>query len=78
MEAAIDAQGVPETKWFMARDAEQQDFEIPDSPLEGKVDVLINGLIEPGDVYSLNARIVPVATKLNHTDQITIKYRRHR
>jgi hypothetical protein len=26
MEAAIDAQGIPEAKWFMAKDAEQQDF----------------------------------------------------
>jgi hypothetical protein len=76
--AAIDAQGIPETKWFMAKDAEQQDFEIPDAPLEGKVDVLINGLMEPGDVYSLHGRILTVATKMNHTDQVIVRYRRHR
>lgn len=77
MQSAIDAAGIPETKWFMAKDAEQQDFEIPELPIEQKVDVLINGLIEPDDVYSLHGRIVTVMTPLKHTDQITIKYRRH-
>ena len=78
LEATIDAQGIPETKWFMAKDADEQTLTIPDDPLAGSVEVLINGLIEPGDVYSVNGRSITVLTKMNHTDQVTIKYRRHR
>jgi hypothetical protein len=38
LQAVVDSQGIPETKWFMAKDAEQQDFEIADVPLDGKVE----------------------------------------
>lgn len=76
LQTAVKAEGVLETKWFMAKDAEQQSFHIPDDPLDGKVDVLINGLIEPPDVYSVNGRTVTVQTKMNSTDQVTLRYRR--
>jgi len=78
LQATIDAQGFPEVQWFQATDGNVQTFTTSHVPLPGSVEVLINGLIEPGDIYSVNGSAVTLSTQLSRTDQITIKYRRRR
>lgn len=78
MEAAINAQGVPEIEWFPATEANQKSFAIKREPIAGSVEVLINGLIEPSDIYSVQGRTVTVSAKLTGTDQVIIKYRHPR
>jgi hypothetical protein len=78
LQATIDAQGFPEIQWFQATDGNVQTFTTSHVPLSGSVEVLINGLIEPGDVYAVNGSAVTVSAQLSQTDQITVKYRRHR
>src|SRR3954454_17391608 len=39
MQTQIDAVGISETKLILAKDAERQDFAVPDVPLEGKIDL---------------------------------------
>jgi hypothetical protein len=75
MEAKIDAQGIPTTKWFQPRDGDVQTFTIPDEPLTGSMAVLVNGLEEPPSMYSVKGRDVTVSMTLSHTDSIMIKYR---
>lgn len=75
MEAKIDAQGIPTTKWFQPRDGDVQTFTIPDEPLTGSMAVLVNGLEEPPDVYSVKGKNVTVSMTLSHTDSVMIRYR---
>ncbi len=66
----------PVAQWFQARDADEETFTLPQQPLSGSVEVLINGLEEPPDIFSVHEKNVTVSTKLTKTDVVTIKYRR--
>ncbi len=76
LEARVNAQGIPATEWFQAQDANQETFTLRQRPLPGSVEVLINGLEEPSDIFSVQEKNVTVSTKLNNTDAVTIKYRK--
>jgi len=76
LEETVRAQGVPAVEWFKARDAKEQTFTIGQTPVAGSVEVLINGLEEPADVFSVDKKVVTVSTDLSHTDVVTIKYRK--
>lgn len=78
LEAKVNAQGIPVAEWFQARDAEEETFTLRQQPLGGSVEVLINGLEEPADIFSVHEKNVTVSTKLNNTDVVTIKYRESR
>jgi hypothetical protein len=65
----------PVAEWFQARDANEETFTLRKQPLSGSVEVLINGLEEPADVFSVREKDVTVLTRLNKTDVVTIKYR---
>ena len=65
----------PVAEWFQARDANEETFTLRKQPLSGSVEVLINGLEEPADIFSVREKDVIVSTKLNKTDKVTIKYR---
>jgi hypothetical protein len=78
LEATVNAQGVPDIDWFQATDANEQKFTIAKEPIADSVEVLINGLIESGDIYTVHGKTVTVSAKMNHTDQVTIKYRHPR
>jgi hypothetical protein len=73
MEAKIDAQGILTSKWFHPSDGKLQTFTIPDDPLPGSMAVIVNGLEEPPDRYSVRARNVTVSMALSPSDSITIK-----
>ena len=79
MEAAIEAQGVPTTQWFQATNADEdgKTFTIGHRPITGSVDVLINGLLEPINLYDVNVNkhTVKVLIPLDPADQVIIKYR---
>lgn len=78
LEATVNAQGTPVSEWFPARDADEETFALRQQPLAGSVEVLINGLEEPADIFSVHGTNVTVSTKLNETDVVTIKYRGNR
>lgn len=75
LEAKVNAQGIPGAEWFQARDAQEQTFTLRQQPLAPSVEVLINGLEEPADVFSVHGKNITVSTRLNNTDVVTIKYR---
>lgn len=68
----------PAAEWFQARDANEETFTLRQQPFSGSVEVLINGLEEPADIFSVHGKNVTVSTKLNNTDVVTIKYRENR
>jgi hypothetical protein len=77
IEARINAQGVPEVRWFQASDQQgSQTFSVPDDPFPGSVSVLVNGLEEPPGEYSVQGRNVKLSMRLSHFDIVIIKYRR--
>ena len=71
----LNAIGTPVMEWFHAKDAKSQIFTIRHDPLLGSLEVDMNGLEKPADIYSLRDRAVTVSTPMDHTDQVTIKYR---
>jgi hypothetical protein len=75
LEAKVNAQGIPAAEWFQARDANEETFTLRRQPVSGSVEVLINGLEEPADVFSVHGKDVTVSTKVDKTDVVTIKYR---
>lgn len=74
-QAQLDAAGTPEKETFPARDEDDQKFTLKFEPLFGSVELLINGLDEPTDIYSVHGREVTLSTKVNRSDTVTIKYR---
>jgi len=66
----------PVAEWFQARDANEETFTLRQQPLSGSVEVFINGLEEPADVFSVHEKNVAVLARLNKTDVVTIKYRK--
>ncbi len=78
LEAEIRAQGIPEVEWFQAQTANKQTFTIKSEALPGSVEVLINGLIEPADIYTVSGEGITLHTELGSTDVVIIKYRRTR
>jgi hypothetical protein len=68
----------PEVQWFQSTDADKVTFILSNAPISGSEEVLINGLIEPPDVYTVHGKGVTILTSLSRTDQITIKYRHRR
>jgi hypothetical protein len=74
-ENRLHAIGTPTTEWFNAKDAKSQVFNIKHDPLPGSLEVDINGLEEPTEIYSLRDHEVTVSTPMDHTDQVIIKYR---
>jgi hypothetical protein len=75
LEAKVNAQGIPVVEWFQAQDVNEEAFTLRQPPLPGSVEVLINGLTEPADVFSVHEKSVTVSTKLSSHDAVTIKYR---
>lgn len=73
--AEIAEIGHPTTEWFQAIDGDSQNFTLKYNPIPKTLEVAINGLEEPNDVYSLQGRTVTVSTRMDHTDTVTIKYR---
>src|SRR5438477_1693919 len=51
---------------------------MPATQNQRRASPLINGLLEPSDVYRIQGRNVTISTTLNRTDQITIRYRHSR
>jgi len=68
----------PEVQWFQATDTNKETFILSDIPIPGSEEVLINGLVEPPDIYTVHGKAVTILTSLSRTDQITIKYRHRR
>jgi hypothetical protein len=73
--SAINLQGIPAEEWFQAKDGNNQTFTISADPIDDSVEVLINGLIEPNDIFRAAGRNVTISTQLSLKDSITIKYR---
>ncbi len=78
LQAAVDAQGVPEIEWFAAAEGNQEDFTLKKYPPPDSIELMINGLIKPSDIYAVQGKRITVSTKLNATDQVIVKYRRPR
>jgi hypothetical protein len=76
LEAEINAQGVPAIEWFHAKDTDTEIFTLSSDPIAGSVELLINGLIEPNDIYTVSGRSVTLSTPLTHSDEVIIRYRR--
>jgi len=68
----------PEVQWFQATDTNKETVVLSDIPISGSEEILINGLIEPPDIYTVHGKAVTILTSLSRTDQITIKYRHRR
>jgi hypothetical protein len=73
---AINKSGIAEEQWFDAQDGNKQTFTLRFDPLPGSLEVLINGLAEPPDVYEVSGRSVTVSAPMGKTDKVTIRYRR--
>ncbi|MGC2421744.1 MAG: hypothetical protein WA405_08860 [Candidatus Acidiferrales bacterium] len=67
--------GVPAKEWFETNKAGNEVFKISDDPIPGSVDVLVNGLDEPTDTFSVRGRTVALLFKIEPSDSVTIKYR---
>lgn len=76
LERRISAQGIEVTEWLQGQDTREQTMTTSSEPLPGTVAVLINGLLEPSDVFRTRGREVTITTSLSRTDRITIRYRR--
>jgi hypothetical protein len=66
---------MPVAEWFQARDADEQTFTLRQRAIPGSVEVLINGLDEPADIFSVHEKDVIASTMPSKTDVVTIKYR---
>ena len=64
---------MPVAEWLQARDADEQTFTLRQRAIPGSVEILINGLDEPADIFSVHEKDVTVSTKLSKT-VVTIKY----
>jgi hypothetical protein len=69
---------LPALQWFQASDTNNETFVLSDVPVKGSEEVLINGLIEPPDIYAVHGKAITISTRMSKTDQITIKYRHYR
>jgi hypothetical protein len=78
LESTVNALGSPIAEWFQARNANEETFTLRRQPVPGSVEVLINELEEPADIFSVHEKNITVSTKLNNTDVVTIKYRESR
>ena len=58
----------PAIQWFQASDTNAQTFILPDIPVPGSEELLINGLIEPPDIYAVHGRAVTHPTEPNRSD----------
>jgi nitrous oxide reductase len=65
---------MPVAEWFQARDADEQTFTLRQRAIPGSVEVLINGLDELADIFSVHNKDVTVLTKPSKTDVVTIRY----
>ncbi len=61
--------------WFDTDRAGNEAFKISDDPIAGSVEVLVNGLDEPTDTFSVRGRTVALLFKIEPGDSVTIKYR---
>lgn len=70
--------GVPTMEWFTANTSSNETFTIADDPVAGSVEVLINGLDEPTNIFSVHGRTVMLLFEISPNDSVTIKYRHKR
>ena len=76
MRVAVDSIGIATTQWFQVNDdAGTQKFTISHRPIAGSVDVLLNGLSEPPETYSVQGSDIFVTAMQQRSDSIAIKYR---
>ena len=80
LRAELDSIGVDQTEWFQViKPAEKFKCVLLYQPLSNSVSVLINGLKEPPDVYSVSDKDVWVTAPFRSPpDDITIIYRHSR
>ena len=75
LEHRVEAVGIPVTEWFNVSNLPVQPFTLSHVPIPGSVELLINGLIEPSNIYEVRGNFITLRTAVGQTDSITIKYR---
>jgi hypothetical protein len=75
LEHRVAQEGILITQWFQMIDSNVQSFTLSHVPIPGSVELLINGLIEPNEIFDVQGNRVTLKMQVSHTDAITIKYR---